>query len=239
MQAAPASVLAGAALGCVLVTRSGKHRMEDRCHSEEGARVILPSRGSGSADRRIWFGNGASCRAGPLAASTTRPTRLCAHRPDSLVGALAAVEAAWSVAAPLRGCLRIPCARAICHFEGGATPHHRLARKPARRLRNLLSAAGGLSRAPALALSACVATSIAAGATASALQQPDSRFLGPATAGVKTGYGVAGPRNDKPWRILPGCAASHRAIPAADERCYSSSTTSSPSVMRPGWTVEP
>jgi hypothetical protein len=83
-----------------------------------------------------------------------------------------------------------------CHFEGGATPHHRLARKPARRLRNLLSAAGGLSRAPALAPSACVATSSAAGATASALQQPDSRFLGPATAGVKTGYGVAGPRND-------------------------------------------
>src|SRR5688572_10254659 len=40
---------------------------EDRCHSERGARVILPSRGSGSADRRIWFGNGAPCRAWFLA----------------------------------------------------------------------------------------------------------------------------------------------------------------------------
>src|ERR1043165_1467060 len=59
-------------------------------------------------------------------------------------------------------------------------------------------------RAPALALSACVVTSSAARAAASALQQPDSRFLGPATSGVKAGYGVAGPRNDSPSWISSG-----------------------------------
>jgi hypothetical protein len=38
-----------------------------------------------------------------------------------------------------------PALAPICHFEGGATPHRRLARNPARRLRNLLSAAGAPS----------------------------------------------------------------------------------------------
>ena len=37
-------------------------------------------------------------------------------------------------------------------------------------------------------------------ATASALQQSDGRFLGPATSGVKAGCGVAGPRNDSAGR---------------------------------------
>jgi hypothetical protein len=38
-----------------------------------------------------------------------------------------------------------PALAAVCHFEGGATRHRRLALNPARRLRNLPSAAGGSS----------------------------------------------------------------------------------------------
>jgi hypothetical protein len=36
---------------------------KDRCHSEEGARVISPLARIVGADRRISFGNGAACRA--------------------------------------------------------------------------------------------------------------------------------------------------------------------------------
>jgi hypothetical protein len=111
--------------------------------------------------------------------------------------------------ASLRGCLRIPCTRAVRHFEGGAhTAPSARTKISAPTEKSTVCCWWPVAR-PALALSACVATSRAAGAAASALQQPGSRFLGPATSGVKTGYGVAGPRNDKPWWSLPGCTASH------------------------------
>jgi hypothetical protein len=58
-----------------LIPISGKTpHTRDRCHSEEGARVILPSRRSRSADRRIWFGNGAACRARFLAQKVVTDT---------------------------------------------------------------------------------------------------------------------------------------------------------------------
>jgi hypothetical protein len=104
----------------------------------------------------------------------------------------------------LRGCLRIPCARAVCHFEGGATPHHCARTKTCAPTEKSTVCCWWPVARPALALSACVATSSVAGAAASALQQSDGRFLGPATSGVKTGYGVAGPRNDSRGGSCPG-----------------------------------
>jgi hypothetical protein len=129
---------------------------EKQCHSEGGAR----DRPGGfhccqCADRRIWWMGAPPCRSRPFCARKPRSTGCTVAEPDSSVGAPALARGKDHTGAFLRmtailvvQCfsgfgIRIPCTHAVCHFEGGATPHHWLARKPARRLRNLLSAAGG------------------------------------------------------------------------------------------------
>jgi hypothetical protein len=48
--------------------------------------VILPSRGSRSADRRIWFGNGAACRARFLAQKVVTDRAVCRRSGGSAEG---------------------------------------------------------------------------------------------------------------------------------------------------------
>jgi hypothetical protein len=62
----------------------------------------------------------------------------------------------------------------------------------------------GLPRCPGLALSGCFAAAVIARAAASGRAPADSRFVGPATRGVTSGYSVAGPRNDS----SPACKCS-------------------------------
>jgi hypothetical protein len=91
------------------------------------------------ADRRTSSAPRAGWRAGMEASPAVLPARSFGRRQGISYQQVAERRL------PSERVQKSPALAPVCHFEGGATPDHRLARNPARRLRNLLSATGALS----------------------------------------------------------------------------------------------